>query len=234
MQDALYRLQQAFDEFLSNFPGPVAFSWLLRGLVFPLGKRCKPPADALAHQIAQLIMEPGAVRDRLTAGIYVPSADHEPLAELEQALQCVIECAPIEAKLREATKSRQITARGDEKIAQALQLKIITEAEADLLNKLKDLRSRVIKVDDFPADFGPEIKTTVSRAATQPVTSHIASVTSASDSMDSTASSMDAASAQRNERQESAFEAQNLREIEDVSGSTQTHQSIQTVIESKD
>ncbi|MEQ1778004.1 MAG: acyl-CoA dehydrogenase, partial [Nitrosomonas sp.] len=25
MQDALYRLQQAFDEFLSNFPGPVAF-----------------------------------------------------------------------------------------------------------------------------------------------------------------------------------------------------------------
>lgn len=234
MQDALYRLQQAFDEFLSNFPGPVAFSWLLRGLVFPLGKRCKPPADALAHQVAKLIMEPGAVRDRLTAGIYVPSADHEPLADLEQALLCVIECAPIEAKLREATKSRQITARGDEKIAQALQLKIITEAEAGLLNKLKDLRSRVIKVDDFPADFGPETKTPASWATTQPVTSHIASVASTSGNMDGTESSMGASSAQRSEREESVIEAQNLSEIEDVSASTQTHQSTQTVIESKD
>jgi len=75
------------------------------------------------------------------------------------ALQCVVECGAVEAKLREATKLRQITARGDEKIAQALALKVITAAEADLLNKMKDLRSRVVKVDDFPSDFGKETKT---------------------------------------------------------------------------
>jgi hypothetical protein len=45
---------------------------------------------------------------------------------------------------------------------------------------------------------------------------------------------MGASSAQRDEREESAFEAQNLSEIEDVSASTQTHQNTQTVIESKD
>jgi len=156
MQDAIYRMQQALDEFLANFPAHIVWICLLRVLVFPLGKRCKPPTDALAHEIARLMMEPGAVRDRLTAGVYVPVAGNEPMADLEQALQCVIECGAAEAKLREATKLRQITARGDEKIAQALQLKVITAAEADLLNKLKDLRSRVVKVDDFPADFGKE------------------------------------------------------------------------------
>ncbi len=158
MQDALYQMQQAFDEFLTNFPGHITLIWVLKALVFPLGKRCKRPADDLAHEVSRLMMEPGAVRDRLTTGIYVPTADNEPMADLELALQCVIECGAVEAKLREATKLRQITARGDEKIAQALALKVITAAEADLLNKMKDLRSRVVKVDDFPADFGKETK----------------------------------------------------------------------------
>jgi acyl-CoA dehydrogenase len=102
------------------------------------------------------MMEPGAVRDRLTSGIFVPTADHEPMADLEQALQCVIQCSAIEAKLREAVKQHRITDHGDGQIAQALQLNIITQEEADLLNKLKDLRGRVVKVDDFPPDFGPE------------------------------------------------------------------------------
>jgi acyl-CoA dehydrogenase len=158
MQDALYRMEQAFDEFLQNFPGHRVVVWLVSVLVFPLGKRCKPPTDALAHEIARLMMEPGAVRDRLTAGVYLPSADNEPLADLEQALQCAIQCSPIEAKLREAAKLHQITAKGEEKIAQALQLKVITAEEADLLNKMRNLRSRVVRVDDFPPDFGLEAK----------------------------------------------------------------------------
>lgn len=82
MQDALYRLQQAFDEFLSNFPAHAAVVGLLKVWVFPLGKRCKPPTDRVAHEVARLMMTPGVVRDRLTTGIYVPTAEDEPLAEL--------------------------------------------------------------------------------------------------------------------------------------------------------
>ncbi|PSJ18928.1 acyl-CoA dehydrogenase [Nitrosomonas supralitoralis] len=158
MQDGIYRMQQAFDEFLANIPGHFTFVWLLRVLVFPLGKRCRPPLDVLAHEVARLMMAPGAVRDRLTAGIHVPTAEHEPMAELEQALQCVIECGAIEAKLREAVKLRKISDHGDGQIDQAVQLNVITEVEASLLNKLKDLRSKVIKVDDFKQDFEREAK----------------------------------------------------------------------------
>lgn len=158
MQDAIYRMQQAFDEFLANIPGHFTFVGLLRILVFPLGKRCKPPADALTHEVARLMMAPGAVRDRLTAGIHIPIAEHEPMADLEQALRCVIECGAIEAKLREAVKLRKIADHGDGQIAQALQLNVITAEEASLLEKLKDLRSKVIKVDDFSPDLESEIK----------------------------------------------------------------------------
>ena len=68
------------------------------------------------------MMTLGAARDRLTAGIYVPTADNEPIADLEQALQCVIECGAAEAKLREAIGSHRITTHGVNKSAQALQL----------------------------------------------------------------------------------------------------------------
>lgn len=158
MQDAMYRMQQAFDEFLTNFPVPVALTWLLRGLVFPLGKRCKPPTDQLAHEVARLLMTPGAARDRLTAGIFAPTADNEPLADLEQALQCAIDCEAIESKLRQAVKLHKIIDHGDQQIEQAVERNVISAEEADLLRRLKDLRQRVVKVDDFPPDLGAESK----------------------------------------------------------------------------
>ncbi len=71
MQDALYTIQQAFDGVIRNFPGRLA-RWLLSALIFPFGMRLSQPADQLDHQIATLLMQPGAARDRLTAGIYLP------------------------------------------------------------------------------------------------------------------------------------------------------------------
>ncbi len=159
MQDAIYRMQQAFDEFLDNFPGHAALVWVIRKFVFPLGKRCSPPSDSLGHEVSTLMLEPGEARDRLTAGIYVPTGADEPMADLEQALQCAVECTAIEAKLRSAVKAGQVTAKGDDRIVQAVQQGVITAAEAALLNKMKDLRSRVVKVDDFPSDFSAESAT---------------------------------------------------------------------------
>lgn len=169
LQDAIYRIQQAFDEFLDNFPGKKVFVWLLRMWIFPLGRPFAPPSDALGHDISRLMMEPGAVRDRLTGGIYVPAAAGESMADLEEALKYAIECAPIEIRIRGAVKSGQITAQGREQITQAYHLNVINAAEAEAMKKLHDLRSRVIKVDDFSRDFSSsdqmELAETDSRSA---------------------------------------------------------------------
>ena len=71
LQDALCKIQQAFDGIIQNFPGPLARG-ILKVLIFPLGRRLSPPSDHLGHEIAALLMEPGEARDRLTAGMYIP------------------------------------------------------------------------------------------------------------------------------------------------------------------
>jgi acyl-CoA dehydrogenase len=155
IQDALYHLQQAFDGLLNNFPNRLA-AWVLRALIFPLGKTYSPPSDDLGHMVAMLMLEPGDARDRLTAGIYIPSSSNEPIGILEKALRCATQCEITESKVRAAVKSGLISAQGDEKITKALERGIITAIEAESLTEMKSLRRQVIMVDDFPSDFGTQ------------------------------------------------------------------------------
>lgn len=159
LEDALFRMQEAFDGLLSNFPVRTLAKGLLRFVVFPLGKPLSPPSDNLSHQVATLVMTPGEVRDRLTAGIYVPTSPDEPLNILEQALQCAAASDGVEAKLRAAVKIGQINARAEDKIAEGLKQRVITHAELELMGKMKTLRRRAIMVDDFPPDFAAESAT---------------------------------------------------------------------------
>ena len=165
MQDALYRVQLAFDGVLDNFPATGFTRRLLRFMVFPLGKPFSPPPDELEHKIAKLMLAPGDARDRLTAGIYIPLAKDEPLNILEQALQRAVSCEATEAKLRTAIKSGQIPAQEEESIEVALKQRIITSTELEILKKMGDLRRRVIMVDDFPSDFGSSSDKTTEAAS---------------------------------------------------------------------
>jgi acyl-CoA dehydrogenase len=154
MQDALYRMQEAFDGLLDNFPGSSVAARVLRFMVFPLGKPFSPPSDKLGHEVAALMLSPGEARDRLTSGIYRPTSADEPLGMLEQALQCAMVCEAVEAKLRAAVKTGRIPAQGEERIASALKQRVITNTELELMGEMQTLRRRVIMVDDFPPDFG--------------------------------------------------------------------------------
>ena len=154
MQDALYRMQEAFDGLLDNFPGSSVAARVLRFMVFPLGKPFSPPSDKLGHEVAALMLSPGEARDRLTSGIYMPTSADEPLGMLEQALQCAMVCEAVEAKLRAAVKTGRIPAQGEERIASALKQRVITNTELELMGEMQTLRRRVIMVDDFPPDFG--------------------------------------------------------------------------------
>jgi acyl-CoA dehydrogenase len=154
LQDALARIQAAFDGVFANFPNrPLA--WLMRGLMFPLGRAFHGPSDRLGHEVAQLLIEPSAVRDRLTAGMYLPPDGTEPLAELETALRAVLAAEPVEAKLRAAHKAETISGHSLREMADDAAAKdIITKEENETLQTAYALRRQVIMVDDFPPDFG--------------------------------------------------------------------------------
>lgn len=52
MQYCLYRIQQTFAALLNNLPHGMT-RWLLKQLIFPLGKKLQPPADVLAQQVVR-------------------------------------------------------------------------------------------------------------------------------------------------------------------------------------
>jgi acyl-CoA dehydrogenase len=149
MQDALYRVQEAFDGMLQNFPNRMA-AWLLRRLIFPLGKCMMPPSDVLGHQIATLMMQPGLARDRLTAGMYISTDENDAAGALEAALLSTLKCEPLQAIVAKACKEGAINSRDElAQIAEAGRLGLISGEQIVLLQRDLALRRKVIMVNDF-------------------------------------------------------------------------------------
>ncbi len=154
VRDALWQAQQAIDAIYANFPVP-SLRALLRWVVFPLGTPFRTPKDRHNHRCAKIVLEPGAARERLSAGMYVGKGDADITGVLEAAFVATIECEPIEKKLREAVKSgRLATHSGLDTAAAAHAQGLISDAEHALWRRKEALRKRVIAVDDFPRDFG--------------------------------------------------------------------------------
>ncbi len=149
MQDSLYRIQVALDGVLQNFPSRIA-ALLLRGLIFPLGRCLTPPSDELGHQISALLLQPGAARDRLTDGMYLPSDENDAVGALEAALHSTLDCEPLQAKVEAARKAGKLKALDElERISEARDKGVIGVSEALLLDRDYALRRKVIMVDDF-------------------------------------------------------------------------------------
>ncbi len=153
LHDSFFKLQVAMDGVLSNFPNRFVAAWL-RLLVFPKGLTLDAPTDEVGSQVAQIMITPGAARDRLTAGAYIPRREDDVVGRLEFAMEAVIKADPIEAKIRAAAKDGRLTQRtlAERRLA-ALEQRIITQEEFDHLAYTERLRRDVIKVDDFPTDL---------------------------------------------------------------------------------
>jgi len=154
VRDALYSAQYAIDQILSNFPvKPVAR--LLRWTIFPLGMSFRPPLDSRNRECAQMLLEPGIARDRLTAGMYIGKGESDPTGVLEAAFLATIACEPIDEKLRKAVKKGKMTLRpGVDLGTLAREKDLISQDEYSQWLRKETLRKQVIRVDDFPQDFG--------------------------------------------------------------------------------
>jgi acyl-CoA dehydrogenase len=95
-------------------------------------------------------MQPGAARDRLTAGIYIPDDEQDAVGALEAALASTLACEPLLAKLDEARKAGKLKALEELlRISEARDNDFITAEEALQLERDYALRRKVIMVDDF-------------------------------------------------------------------------------------
>jgi acyl-CoA dehydrogenase len=152
--DAMFRAQNAIEGVISNYPSRVV-AWLLRRILFPRGRDYVVPSDRAGHEVARLLIAPSAARDRLTAGVYVPKSEADPLGCMEAALEAAIQAEAIEAKIRAAQRAGAIAGSGPEELARAAAAAgTIGAEEQALLKRAAQLRDKVIRVDDFPQDLG--------------------------------------------------------------------------------
>src|SRR5688572_11901191 len=110
LYDSFFKLQVAMDGVIANFPNRFIASWL-RLLVFPKGLTLDAPQDRLGSKVAEILLTPGAARDRLTAGAYVPRREDDVIGRLEFAMEAVIKADPIEARIRKAQKEGKLGQR---------------------------------------------------------------------------------------------------------------------------
>jgi acyl-CoA dehydrogenase len=152
----LYQAQEQLHLFLRNFPNrPLAL--FMRLFIFPRGLTYFPPSDKLGREIGDLVMNPTATRERLSAHIYKTLEPHNPLGQLQEALNLCIMAEPLEKRIRvDGVKTGRITALDlPGQILQASQLGIIGEAEAELLRTYDAKVMNIIDVDDFaPHELG--------------------------------------------------------------------------------
>jgi acyl-CoA dehydrogenase len=113
----------------------------MRLVAFPLGCHENGPSDALGNQCAELIMEPGATRERLIQGVFAGNQG-DGIAKLEHAFELVCGLEDVRERIRDA---------GFETVQQAYESGLITDEDRAELLRAQAAVQDAIAVDDFPA-----------------------------------------------------------------------------------
>ncbi|RUO80488.1 acyl-CoA dehydrogenase [Idiomarina tyrosinivorans] len=150
LQRHLHEIAKAFSGFFDNLPNRV-MATLLRLSVFPLGNRFKAPADDLAQQISESMMEPGVTRDRHTFLCFWKDDENDPTGHMEKAFLAMKALEPVYKRLQKAQKNGDIAADiyGDELAAAALEAELIDADTAEQLKDCERWRMGAIAVDSF-------------------------------------------------------------------------------------
>ncbi len=148
----LFETQVALDQILRNFPNTLV-GLLLRGIVFPLGRRYRTPNDRLTQQCARLLLTPSEARDRLTSGAYVNNNPDDVTGRIEYALECVMAAKDAEKKIKDSRLKKPYNVEYPAWLEQLAADGVIESGEIELLLKLAEATHNVVMVDDFPNDF---------------------------------------------------------------------------------
>jgi acyl-CoA dehydrogenase len=151
-QYLLHQAEEKMKGLVMNFPSR-ASRVVLKVLLFPSGMKRHAPSDALGKKLATILTTDNASRKRLTKYAFVEPGDTNPVAELEDAFQQVIQTASLEKRVLRATKKGELcNLTLLDNIDEAEKKTLLSKEEAKLLRQAEQARQRVIAVDDFSSE----------------------------------------------------------------------------------
>jgi len=150
----LYKTQEQFHSLLRNFPNRWVAA-VLRFFIFPRGRTYSSPSDELGQAIVELIINPTATRERMTADAYKTREPSNPLGLLQEAMELAEKIKPLERRIFDARRAGDI--RADDtpgQIDEAEQKGILAKDEADAVRAFDRRVLELTSVDDFdPGDL---------------------------------------------------------------------------------
>jgi acyl-CoA dehydrogenase len=150
----LYKTQEQLHGLMRNFPNRW-IALLLRLAIFPRGRTYSAPSDELGQEIVELLINPTATRERLSAGAYKTLEPGNPLGLLQEALELAEQVKPFERRVFDARRAGEIKADDTPgQIDEAEAKGIITAAEAESIRAFDRKVLDLTGVDDFdPRDL---------------------------------------------------------------------------------
>ncbi len=165
MEYMFYRIQTAFEGILREIKVP-GLSWAFR--LIGVWSRLNPigtyPSDELGHRVAKAMQTPGAARDHMTDGIYLPDDPMDAVGRYEHTLNLITKAGPVYKKLYGAIKQRELPKEHVLSLLDlAVEKNIIAPEEAEMVREAEEARNDAIQVDSFTLDeyMGNNAKSTV-------------------------------------------------------------------------
>ena len=157
-QHGLSQIQEAFDGIYGNLDVPV-LGQIMKWVVAPLSRInsfSSKPSDSLATSVAKICMRPGKQRDRMAEWIYYPKNDGSICSQYEEAFDTLFQSKAASKKISIAIrKGKMPKDKSASRVQVALDHKVITQEEANLLIKAQKLVNEAIQVDSYKIeDYG--------------------------------------------------------------------------------
>ncbi|KYG61095.1 acyl-CoA dehydrogenase [Bdellovibrio bacteriovorus] len=145
-------IQKGFDGIFDNLKIP-GLRWFFKGWIGAwsrINSIGSQASDGWSHAIASAMMKEGGIRDRLTAGIYMPTNRNDQLGRLEYAMSVTLQAEAAEKKIKKAIRDGALPKKKAHLLLDEAKGKnIITEAEYKLMQEAEPVRYDAILVDDF-------------------------------------------------------------------------------------
>ncbi len=148
LDHALAEIGKAFDEFFANFPLRIV-GWGMRRVVFPLGQPYRRPSDRLGSAIAEQMMQPSALRDRLQQYAYIGKGENDVTGRMVAAFDALLAVEEAYNRFQKVASKGEAGLTFAEQLQYCLARQVITAEEARRIEAFDTLRYEAILTDDF-------------------------------------------------------------------------------------
>lgn len=152
MHECYRCFHNAMIDVLDNKPlGPL--TGLVRRAIYPLGAPAHSRNRKLEGEVAKVITKDSRLRTSLIDDIYLPTAEDDPVAKMERAFKTILEAQSAERSFKKVLKQLDTEdIHFEDCLAEALEKKLVSETDAELIKRAHYARMDAIQVDEFAHD----------------------------------------------------------------------------------